>query len=152
MHKIYIDHGMYDILYQLPQILYSTIISAIIDTVISYLSLTEESISELKQKQLVEKIIEGKKLIKCIYIKFILFILLDFLFLGLMWYYLSIFCAVYKNTQIFLLKDTLISYGTSFIYPFLYNFIPCLFRIQALKAKNKDRNFLYKFSQFLQIF
>ena len=152
MHQIYVDHGIYDFLYQLPQIIYSTIISTLIDTVISYLSLTEESISELKQKKSKEKINGIKNLIKCIFIKFIFFFILNFLFLGFMWYYLSTFCAVYKNTQIFLLKDTLISYLTSLVYPFLYNFIPCIFRILALKGKSKDRNCLYKISQFLQIF
>ena len=152
MHQIYVDHGIYDFLYQLPQIIYSTIISTLIDTVISYLSLTEESISELKQKKSKEKIIEIKKLVKCIYIKFIFFFMINFLLLAFMWYYLSTFCAVYKNTQIFLLKDTLISYLTSLIYPFLYNFIPSFVRILALKGKNKDRNCLYKISQFLQIF
>ena len=152
IHQIYVDHGIYDFLYQLPQIIYSTIISTLIDTVISYLSLTEESISELKQKKSKEKINGLKNLIKCIFIKFIFFFILNFLFLGFMWYYLSTFCAVYKNTQIFLLKDTLISYLTSLVYPFLYNFIPCIFRILALKGKSKDRNCLYKISQFLQIF
>ena len=152
MHQIYVDHGIYDFLYQLPQIIYSAIISTLIDTVISYLSLTEESISELKQKKSKEKIIERKKLIRCIYIKFIFFFMLNFLFLVFMWYYLSAFCAVYKNTQIFLLKDTLISYLTSLIYPFLYNFIPSFVRILALKGKNRERNCLYKMFLFLQIF
>ena len=152
MHKIYIDHGIYDFFYQLPQILYSTIISTIIDSIISYLSLTEESISELKQTKSESKIEEKEKLIKCIKIKFIFFFILNFLFFVLMWYYLSAFCAVYKNTQIFLLKDTLISYATSLVYPFLYNFIPCIVRTISLRAKNKDKNYLYKISKFLQIF
>ena len=152
MHQIYIDHGIYNFIYQLPQIVYSTIISTIIDTVISYLSLTEESVIELKNKNLKEKEDELQKLIKCIYIKYILFFLLNFIFLGFMWYYLATFCAIYKNTQIFLLKDTLLSFGISLIYPFLYNLIPSIFRIPALRAKNKDRHYLYKFSQFLEKF
>ena len=152
MHQIYIDHGVYDYFYQLPQIFYSAIISTIVDSIISYLSLTEESISELKQKKLSIKLIEMKKLIKCIRIKFIILFSLNFIFLGCIWYYLTIFCAIYKNTQIFLIKDTLISFATSLAYPFLYNLIPGIFRIPALKAKKKDRNFLYKISQFLQVF
>ena len=152
MHKIYIDHGIYNFLYQLPQIAYSTIISTIIDTIISNLSLTEESISEFKQMKLKKKINESKKIIKCIYIKFIFFYILNYLFLGFIWYYLSVFCAVYKNTQIFLLKDTLISFATSLVYPFASNLIPGLLRIPSLRAKNQDRYYLYKFSQIIQIF
>ena len=108
MHKIYIDHGMYDIFYQMPQILYSTIISTIIDSIISYLSLTEESISELRQKESKLEINEKKKFINCIKTKLIIFFILNFLFFVFMWYYLSTFYSVYKNTQIFLLKDLFI--------------------------------------------
>ena len=150
MHQIYVDHGVYNFLYQLPQIIYSTIISTIIETIISYLSLTEDTIIELKRKKLKEKIDESKKLIKCIFNKFIIFFILNYLFLGFIWYYLSSFCSVYKNTQVFLLKDTLISFAVSLVYPFFYNFIPTIFRISALKAKN--RNFLYKLSRLLEKF
>ena len=152
MHQIYIDLGVYDFLYQLPQIFYSSIISTIIDSLMSYFSLTEENISEIKQKKSKTKAIYIKKLIKCIKIKFIIFLSLNFVFLGCIWYYLSIFCAIYKNTQIFLIKDTLFSFGTSLVYPFLYNLIPGIFRIPALKAKKRDRSVLYKISQFLQVF
>ena len=152
IHQIYIDQGIYDFIYQLPQIVYSTIISTVINAVISYLSLTEESISELRKNRTKEKETELKKLIKCIYIKYIIFFILNFLFLGFMWYYLATFCAVYKNTQMFLLKDTLLSFTSSLVYPFLYNLIPGLFRIPALRAKNKNRYCLYKFSQFLEMF
>jgi hypothetical protein len=153
MHQIYIDNGVYDYLYQLPQIFYSAIISTVIDSVISYFSLTEESISEIRQKKLgIKETTKTKKLIKRIKIKFIIFLSLNFIFLGCIWYYLSIFCSIYKNTQIFLIKDTLISFGTSLVYPFFYNLIPGIFRIPALKAKKRDRNILYKISQFLQVF
>ena len=153
MHKIYEDYGEYDIINQLPQIFYSAIISTIIDSVISYFSLTEESISEIRQKKLdIKETTKIKKLIKRIKIKFIIFLSLNFIFLGCIWYYLSIFCSIYKNTQIFLIKDTLISFGTSLVYPFFYNLIPGIFRIPALKAKKRDRNVLYKISQFLQVF
>ena len=153
MHQIYIDNGVYDYLYQLPQIFYSAIISTVIDSVISYFSLTEESISEIRQKKLgIKETTKIKKLIKRIKIKFIIFLSLNFIFLGCIWYYLSIFCSIYKNTQIFLIKDTLISFGTSLVYPFFYNLIPGIFRIPALKAKKRDRNVLYKISQFLQVF
>ena len=67
-----------------------------------------------------KKVIEGKKnknnkekIFKELRVKFHLFFILSFLFLIIFWYYLSCFCAVYKNKQIHLLKDTLI-----FIYLF----------------------------------
>ena len=62
------------------------------------------------------------------------------------WYFISCFCVVYKNTQIILIKDTLLSFGLSMIYPFGLNLIPGIFRIPALKSRNKDKKCLYKLS------
>ena len=61
------------------------------------------------------------------------------------------FGAVYKNTQYHLLKDTLISFGLSMLYPFGIYLLPGLFRIPALADPNKKRECLYKFSKLLQI-
>ena len=54
------------------------------------------------------------------------------------------------NTQIHLIKDSVISFGLSLIYPFGIYLIPCMFRIPALQAKKKDKRCLYKLSQFAQ--
>ncbi len=59
------------------------------------------------------------------------------------------FCSVYPNTQMHLLKDTLISFGISFIYPFALYFIPTIFRIPALADNN--RRYLYRISVLLQM-
>ena len=109
MHKIYKDDGSYNFLFQLPQIIYSLLISIIIKTVLSMLSLTEKGIVKLKQMKEIDhnKIIKEIKYIK---IKLIIFFVLEFIFLVLFWYYLSCFCALYKNTQSHLIKDTLTSF------------------------------------------
>ena len=51
MHKIYQDKGNYDLLYQIPQILYSTLISRFINTLIKSLALPQDNIIELKQEK-----------------------------------------------------------------------------------------------------
>ena len=62
------------------------------------------------------------------------------------------FCAIYLNTQIHLIKDTLLSYASSFIEPFGIYLIPGLFRIPALSnRKKKNRYILYKISKILQM-
>ena len=48
MNKINKDHGKYDFLYQIPQLFYSTIISAVINIIIKTLSLTEKQILNIK--------------------------------------------------------------------------------------------------------
>ena len=81
-------------------------------------------------------------------IKFIIFFILDFILLGCFWIYLSCFSAVYRNTQIHLIKDTLISFGTSFISPFVMYLFPGIFRIPSLKSKK--RRCLYEMNKIIQ--
>ena len=58
MHKIYIDQGMFNFIYQIPKILFSTIISSSINIIIKLLSLIERNILEIKneKKNLDEKV------------------------------------------------------------------------------------------------
>ena len=150
MNKIYETDGDFNFIYQIPQILYSSIISAIINTIIKYLALSEKRIIKLKNEQNVsnKKI---KLLLKCFLIKYIFFFSLSFLFLIIFWYYLSCFGVVYKNTQIHLITDTLISFGLTLIYPFGVNLLPGIFRIPSLNPNEKDRELLYKFSKIIQL-
>ena len=62
------------------------------------------------------------------------------------WYFAACFCAVYRNTQFILIKNTLVSFGLSMLYPFGLNLLPGFFRIPALQSKKKDKNCLYTFS------
>lgn len=68
------------------------------------------------------------------------------------WYFISGFCAVYKNTQLILIENTLISFLISMISPFGTNLLPGFFRIPALRAKKKNKSCLYKISGFLALF
>ena len=150
MNNIYEEHGTFNFIYQIPQILYSTIISSIINIIITYLALTEKRLLKFKK----EKTISKEKIhfiLKCFIIKYTFYFILDFLFLILFWYYLSCFGAVYKNTQIYLIKDTCISFGLTLSYPFLLNLIPGIFRIPSLKVKNGNQKCLYIFSQIIQL-
>ena len=150
MHKIYVDKGNFNFIYQIPQILYSSLISNVINSIVSYLSLSEKSIIDLKQ----DAFITGKKvrnLINCLKVKFVLFFIIEFSLLLLFWYYISCFCTVYKNTQIHLIKDTLFSFGFSLLYPLLLYLIPGIFRIPSLRAKRGDSTYLYKISKVFQL-
>ena len=89
MHKIYEDKGKFNFLYQIPQILYSTIISKFIDSFIRNFALTQDNIVELKQDK--EKEIKylkqkHKKLLQVLKCKFILFFISTFIVLIFLWY------------------------------------------------------------------
>ena len=149
MHKIYEDNGKFNLAYQIPQIIYSTIISSIINFIIRYFSLSEKDLLKIKHVKK-KRIIEFGKLIKCLRIKFSIFFIFSFIFLFLFWFYLSCFCSVYINTQRHAINDALISFGLSLLYPFLLNLIPGLFRIASLNSPDKQRNCMYKISQLLE--
>ena len=150
MHKIHQDKGQFDLLYQITQILYSTIISKFIDALVKNFSLTQDDFVSLKQKRKINKIEhQRKKLFFAFKIKFILFFSLTFIFLIFCWYYITCFCGIYTNTQTHLFKDSLISVVTSLLIPFVLYIIRGIFRIAALKAEKPNKKCLYKFSLFL---
>ena len=148
MHKIYSDKGSFNFIYQLPQIIYSSLISALLNFIIKLLGLSGTKILEIKKSKMFEIIEKEKDIIKILKIKFALFYLIDFLFLSVFWYYVTCFCGIYKNTQMHLIKDSLISFGTSLISPFAIFLLPGIFRILGLKIKNKC---LYGLSKLLQL-
>ena len=151
MHKIYENKGQFDFIYQLPQIIYSTLISILLKQIISKLCLTEKDIVKIKKEETSESsLIMKKKIIKCIKLKFILFFTFVFLFLLFFWYYISCFCAIYKNTQVYLIKNTIIGFVGLLIYPFIIYLIPGIFRIPALEAEKKNKQFLFKLSKIAQ--
>ena len=150
MHIINENKGTLDIIGQLHQILYSFIISSLICFILEFLALTEGIILVLKKirtKIKFNRII--KKLDKKIKIKILLYFFISSIFLIVFWYYLSMFCAIYVNTQKHLISDTISSFILSLIEPFGIYLIPGLFRIPALSMQNSKR-YIYKFSQILQ--
>ena len=147
MHKIYVDNGYYDILYQIPIFIYSTVISSFIKIIMKRLSLSEQKILKIKRGKNINKIKETfkKLLIRC-KIQFTFFFIFNFLLILFFWYFISCFCSIYINTQKILINDTLISFGLSMLYPFGLTLLPGLFRIPSLRAKKKNKECLYKVS------
>jgi len=110
------------------------------------LALSQDIIIELKNIK-ITKNLEHKKLLRILNIKFSLFFILSFIILLFCWYYVLCFCGIYANTQIHLIKDSIISLITSLSIPFVLYLIPGIFRILSIKSSSKC---LYKFSLFLE--
>ena len=152
MNKIYENNNEFVLLNQIAQIFYSSIISSIINMILRMLSLSESKILAIKKEKDKEKAKEkGRSTKKALIRTLIIFIIICSLLMLFFWYFISCFCAVYKNTQLILLEDTLMSFGLSMVYPFVLNLFPGIFRICALRAKNKDKPYLYKFSGYVAI-
>ena len=115
---------------------------------LKYLCLSDHNIINLKKNRNIQ---DFNQIAKCLIVKSIIFYILDFSFLLLFWYYLGCFCAVFKNTQFYLIKDILLSFGISLIYPFLLNFLPGIFRIPSLQNLKKNKKCLYNVSKIIQL-
>ena len=152
MHKIYIDKGKYEFIYQLSSIIYSSIISILFDKILQFFALTEGIILDFKNNRknidIKELIHKGLKLISKIFTRSVLYFIISTIFLLFYWYYLALFCAIYVNTQIHLIKDTAVSFGLNLITPFAINILPGIFRIPSLS--NKNNKYLFFISKVLQ--
>ena len=153
MHNIYENKGQFKLETQIPIIAYSTLISMVLNTLLGLLALSNDEIIKFKQSNLKNNLMKREENLKFkLTIKFILYFIISFLLLIFFWYYISIFCVIYKNTQVHLLKDTLMSFVLLLFTPFVIYLFPGFFRIPALSDNNNKRKYLYNFSKFLQIF
>ena len=117
------------------------------------MALSERSILDVKRNKDKRNLNErANKLKSMLNIKFSFYFIISFLLLLIFWYYLSMFCSVYRNTQIHLIKDTLISFFLSFVNPFVIHLIPGCFRIPSLVKSKNRKSCLYNFSKLLQLF
>ena len=150
MHKIHEDKGNFNIFNQIPQILYSVAITAIINIILKQLSLSEKDILSIKQEKVIKRVRNQSKNIKSwVIIKFIIFFLLYIPLILFFLYFISCFCGVYKNTQTILIEDTLFSFGLSMLYPFGLSLLPAILRLSALKSQKKEKKFLYQISSLI---
>ena len=85
MHDIYQDNGVFNIFYQIPQILYSSIISSLINVLLKQLSLSEKNILEIKKLENDKNIQNNEKvgkIQKYLKVKLILFFIFSFLLMA----------------------------------------------------------------------
>ena len=151
MHKMFLDYGKYNFIQQIPQIIYSTIISQLIEIFLCYLSLTDKHFYQVKEcKKVSKQSMLG--IMKCIQIKICFFFVFTSLMFIFYWYLVTCFCAVYQNTQISFIKDSLLSFVLSISIPFGLYLIPSFLRIIALKVKKYKLEFVYKASGVIPFF
>ena len=153
MNKIYLDYGKYNFIIQIPQIVYSTMISEAIDILLRYLCLTEKDIYRIKKiaKKKDKDIYKYQilKIFNCIKIKLLIYYIISFILMIFFWYFACAFCAVYKNTQNVLIKDLFFSFFLSLLYPFGLYILPASLRILSLKDKKMRLNIFYKLSDII---
>ena len=151
MNKLFLDYGKYNFIQQIPQIVYSTIVSKLIETLLCFLSMTDKYYYQIKENKHSNKksISKIKKYIKKKIIFFYIFTILMFLFY---WYLITCFCTVYQNTQIAFIKDSLFSFLLDNLIPFVIYIFPALFRYVSLKTKGLFSKCMYQLSNIIPLF
>ena len=148
MHKIFEDRGKFNFLFLLPKTIYSSIISVILNKIMKLLALSEKDLLKMrKEKDKMKEIEKSKEVFICLKKKLNIFCIISLLLMMFFWYYMSCFCAVYINTKIILIEDTLISFGISLVYPIILYLLPGLFRIPSFK--NNKRKVMYTIGKFI---
>ena len=136
----------------MPAIIGSLFFSYAIFLGLKFLSLTEFDI--LQMKNIKKKTSLGKyyaKLLKKIFKKYVIFAVVNVCFFIFSWVYLSCFCAVYNNAQIYLIINTIISFTGALLYPFIFCSIPTVLRFFSLRDLSKNREIFYKISRIIQM-
>lgn len=91
-------------------------------------------VDKIKKKEINKKI---AKILKCLKIKIIIFFVLEFILQLFFLYYITVFCSIYKSTQISWIFDIINSYFFSFLVSLGVSFIFSIIYVVAYKYKIK---------------
>ena len=149
MHKMYLDYGKYNFIQQIAQIVFSTVATQMIEVFICFLSLTDKHYYEIKNLKNEEKY-NMFSILKCVERKIIFFYIFTFLLFAFYWYAIACFCAVYQNTQMAFITDSISSFLLGLLYPFILYLFPSILRLIALKAQKASC--IYSISDIIPFF
>lgn len=139
----------YSVGYHLPKSIYSSILSMILCFILKILIIDYPDEEELEKvvkrfKDYTYKYNLIKKMKRFNLLLFIIAIAISLFY----WYYLSAFCAVYRNTQWIVIYDTLLSILISFISIILISLFCATLRVLSLKCQSQS---LFYFVKFIEI-
>ena len=151
MRAIYTYKGNTDAAVHVTNIILSSLCTLIMSFIVRYISLSERDIMAIKR----EKEEDNRKSLKektknILKIKIICLFAISGLLIGLCWYYVSAFCAVFKNSQGNYFINTLVAFIVCNIWPCVTSLIAPIFRIKSIKDKNSEC--MYKISQIIAYF
>ena len=150
MRALYIYKGNANAAVHIPNIILSSICSFIAGLIVRYVCLNERDISKvLMENHPKDREEMANKVKKSSKIKLLILYAVSGVLILLCWYYVSAFCAVFKNSQ----KNYVINFFICFLvcnlWPFVTCWIPTIMRRKALDNNNEC---LYKASQIVSIF
>jgi hypothetical protein len=154
LHNLYISEGKIDIFSNIPKIGISVVISATIKNILLMVCFPEKDILKIRKSG----IQKNKKRNPAIYksltmviIKCYIFYFISFIFLGFIWIYIACFFNIFQNTQIYVIQNSIISFGVSLLSPIVLYLIPTIFRKLSIKGDGVHGIYcIYAISKILQ--
>jgi hypothetical protein len=151
MRSIYIYKGNTNAAVHIPNIILSSICSIIMNLIVRFVCLNERDINKViqesnpeKRKSLSEKARRLSKLLLFIFFG------VAAILIGICWYYVSAFCAVFKNSQGRYFLNVFIAFLVCNIWPCVTSLLPAYLRVKAIKDGTSET--LYNVSQIISIF
>ena len=154
IHDLYISKGNIEIFYHhIYTILYIILISSSIKNILMRIIFTEIDFLSIREIDGGERKSKIHNVLSIISVKFCLFFIYSILSLILIWIYIFCLFTIFKNTQFFAIKISLISLGISLFFPIIFGLIPAILRKCSLGSREKkDRIFIFLLSKIVQTF
>ena len=151
MRAIYTYKGNTDAAIHVTNIVLSSLCCLIMNYIVRFVALSERDINKITN----DKDVDNRKALaaqtkKCLQIKIYALFVIASLLIGLCWYYVAAFCAIFKNSQGHYFINVLVAFIVCNIWPCVTSLIAPVFRKKSLKDQNSEC--MYKFSQIIAYF
>ena len=143
LYQLFISQGYIGILYDPIKIILTTLVSLAIKNILFYIVFTEENIVSLRNLNFIPNRARIKTVMTIITLKFHLFFVLGIFSLIFFWVYIASFFTIFKKTQIFVIRNSLISFGISMVIPIILGVIPSSLRQAALANREKKNKLCF---------
>ena len=130
---------LYLIKNELSRVVYATMISMVVDFVIGCLFSSKRRIEILVKREKDQNVFreESIAILKSMKMKYIIFLIINFVLMLIFWYYVCAFCNCYPNTATKWMTSSFITWGVILLFPFLLCLAITILRYLGLRYKSE---------------
>ena len=155
LHDLFISNGKIDIFSNKYKIGFSLLISATIKNILLLVSFPEKDIIKIKRSgtaKILKKTQVIQKALSMATIRCYMFFFINIIILSFIWIYIANFFTIFKNTQMYVIQNTILSLGASMVAPFILYIIPTIFRKIGVRGDGAHGNYcMYIIASILQV-
>lgn len=144
--KQYHNKGSLNFIERLPKSIYSFVFIVFFGFLFNFLASSKKTLIEILFYSGDKKIQLLRDAIECMKVKIWIYYFIAFIFSLMVWYFVTVFCAVFQNSQTELGIGAIISICIGTITPILFSFFIFTIRIIGIKKKSE---FFYSMSIYL---